>query len=290
MTINDLIQKQVRDLALAIAEQALAGQDRFDMDVILARSVWGRRQTERYFRDVMLTSPQRYFRDCQAEIARERLLNGDDVLTASTAAGFSSTGRLHDALIARYGLTPGEVRQKGQGMQVNYGFFSTQVGVVILAATERGVCFIALCGVEADLETMESRLDSLRGLLPEAELIENLGAIQEYADHLVAFLERRTPEFCPPLDIIQGTTFQREVWAELRRTQAGEILSYRELAERLGRPEAVRAVASACARNNVAIAIPCHRVRRSDGSLSGYRWGVEWKARLLALEASRQDE
>lgn len=288
--MEQAIQNCVRDLALAIAEQALSGQARLDLDALLKVSMWGRRQTERYFREVMLTSPQRYFRDCQSEMARERLLNGDDVLTASTLAGFSSPGRLHDALVARYGLTPGEVRQKGQGMTIYYGFFSTQLGVVMLGATERGVCFVALCGAEAELSAMERQIEALRGLLPQADLIEKLDAIQQYADHLVDFLERRTPEFCPPLDIVQGTTFQREVWAELRRTQAGEVLSYRELAERLGRPEAVRAVASACARNNVAVAIPCHRVRRADGSLSGYRWGVEWKARLLALEASRHEQ
>lgn len=288
--MDDDIQKRVRELALMIAQQALSGYERLDINALLTQSAWSRRQTERYFREVILTSPQRYFRDCQAEIARERLLNGDDVLTASAVAGFSSTGRLHDALVTRYGLTPGEVRQKGHGMLVYYGFFSTQVGVVILGATERGVCFIALCGAEPDLALMNQRIDDLRALLPEAVLSENLDKIQMYADHLVDFLARRTPEFCPPLDIIQGTTFQREVWAELRRTQAGDVLSYRELAERLGRPEAVRAVASACAKNNVAIAIPCHRVRRSDGALSGYRWGVEWKARLLALEASRQEE
>lgn len=283
-------QDIVKQIALEICRQVMQGYERLNVDEMMKVSPWGRRQTERNFRDVMLTSPRRYFRDCQAEIAREYLHSGEDVLTASMAAGFSSTGRLHDALVMRYGLTPGEMRQRGQGVKVCYGLFSTQIGVVLIAATERGVCFISLCGMVKTPGIVESRLDELRALLPQATLNENADAVQEYGNQLVAFLDQRSPEFCPPLDILQGTTFQREVWAEIKRIAPGEVLSYSQLAQRIGRPKAVRAVAQACGHNHLAIAIPCHRVMRSDGTLAGYRWGVEWKERLLSLEAALMPE
>lgn len=282
----DYSDEIIRKIALEIARQAMEGYERLNMDRVMAIAPWSRRQTERRFRDQMLTSPARYFRDCQAEIARERLRSGDDVLTASAAAGFSSPGRLHDAMVARYGLTPGEVRGYGNGVTVRYGFFETQIGVVLLAATERGVCCIALCGTSRDGETATKRLAELHEIVRNATIIEDADAVQAYGDQLVAYLEHRSPAFCPPLDIIQGTTFQREVWAELRLTRPGETVSYSEIAERIGRPDAVRAVANACGKNVLAVAIPCHRALRSDGSISGYRWGVEWKKRLLALEAA----
>jgi AraC family transcriptional regulator of adaptative response/methylated-DNA-[protein]-cysteine methyltransferase len=126
--------------------------------------------------------------------------------------------------------------------------------------------------------------------LSNAELEENPEAIQTYANQLVAYLDARTgADFCPPLDILEGTTFQREVWSELQKIQPGETLSYSELAQRIGKPSATRAVAQACASNQLAIAIPCHRAIRQDGTLAGYRWGLDWKQRLLCLEAERHE-
>src|SRR5262249_31436385 len=127
-----------------------------------------------------------------------------------------------------------------------------------------------------------------RAPLPFAELDEKPELLQRYADQLVAYLDNQTgAEFLPPLDILEGTTFQREVWTELQNVKPGETITYTELAARIGRPDAVRAVANACACNELAIAIPCHRAIRQDGTLAGYKWGVEWKQRLLVLEAER---
>jgi AraC family transcriptional regulator of adaptative response/methylated-DNA-[protein]-cysteine methyltransferase len=277
-------------LAAEIRRQADDGYERLDVVQLLALVPWGRRQMERLFREHYLTSPARYFRDCQWDSARRLLLQGEDVLSASTKAGFASPGRLHDAAIARSGMTPGEIRRLGAEVHIDYGFFHTPIGVVMIAATKRGVCAIRICGANPTPERLAHELAEMkRGACHNAELEEAPGALQVYADQLVAFLEKRTPHFCPPLDVLEGTTFQREVWAELQQIEPGTTITYTQLAARLGKPQAVRAVANAIAHNAIAIAIPCHRTIRQDGSMAGYRWGVEWKRRLLALEAERID-
>ncbi len=267
-----------------ICHQAHTGVERLDMERLMRISIWGRRHTERLFRECYLTSPARYFRDRQAEIAERLLAGGEDVLSASMKSGFASTGRLHDAIIARYGLTPGEVRRKGEGVRIAFGFFETQLGFVLMAATERGLCMLRLCGSVITETQAQQKILELHGDYSQAVLEESPEKLQLYADQLVAYLEERSATFCPPLDIIEGTTFQREVWAELQKLKPGETVTYSQLAERIGRPSAVRAVANACGCNNVAIAIPCHRAIRKDGSLAGYRWGIEWKQRLLQIE------
>jgi AraC family transcriptional regulator, regulatory protein of adaptative response / methylated-DNA-[protein]-cysteine methyltransferase len=275
----------LESVAEEIRRQAKEGSERLDMERLLAISHWGRRQTERRFRERFLTSPARYFRDCQMEVAERLLLEGDDVLSAATKSGFASPGRLHDAVLSRRGLTPGEIRRRGAGVHIDFGFFKTQLGVVMLAATKRGLCSLRICGADPSREQLAEKIAEFQQDFPNADLNEDTVPLQPYADQLVAFLDARTPSFCPPLDILMGTTFQREVWAELQQIEPGETISYAELAVRIGRPDAVRAVAGACAANNVAIAIPCHRVIRQDGNLAGYRWGVEWKRRLLKIEA-----
>lgn len=164
---------------------------------------------------------------------------------------------------------------------IDFGFYETSIGDVLLAATPRGLCSLRLCATEG----REAKLEELRRDYPRAEMAENPRAVQPYADELAAFLEGRSARFGPALDHLYGTAFQREVWAELQKLTPGETVSYTDLAARVGRPSAVRAVAQACARNHLAIAIPCHRAMRRDGALAGFRWGLDWKTRLLEIEA-----
>jgi len=275
----------LESVAREIRRQADAGCESLCIDTLLSVAPWGRRQIERLFRERYLTSPARYFRDCQWERAERLLKSGKDVLSAAVEAGFASTGRLHDAVVRRRGMTPGEVRRHGEGVRIAYGFYETQIGVVLLAATARGLCALRLC-LSADGPTDGSSvLQGLRSEFPRARFVEDSAAVQPYADQLVAYLEQRAATFRPRLDILQGTTFQREVWEELQRLAPGETISYAELASRVGRPAAARAAAGACAANPLAIAIPCHRVTYADGTLAGRRWGSAWKRRLLELEA-----
>jgi AraC family transcriptional regulator of adaptative response/methylated-DNA-[protein]-cysteine methyltransferase len=276
-------------LASEIRRQADEGAERLDIEQVVALSPWSRRQVERRFREKYLTSPARYFRDCQWDCARRLLLEGADVLTASIRSGFTSPGRLHDAVIARSGFTPGEVRRRGAGVHLDYGFFETQIGIVMLAATKRGLSSLRICGANPSADSLAEELAEFQNEFPNADLEENPAELQTYADQLVAYLDARTgADFCPPLDILQGTTFQREVWAELQKIEPGETITYTELARRIGRPNAVRAVANACRQNQLAVAIPCHRAIRQDGTMAGYRWGVAWKRRLLSLESERR--
>jgi AraC family transcriptional regulator of adaptative response/methylated-DNA-[protein]-cysteine methyltransferase len=273
-----------------IRRQVREGREDLDVPAILAASPWGRRQTERRFRERFLTSPQRYFRDLQAERARGLLARGSTVLAASLDAGFTGAGRMHEAVVRRYGLSPGELRRRGAGVRLSCGFFHTQVGVVLIGRTSRGLATLRLCGAEPTSEHLGNMLHALQTELSEADVVEEPEAAKDIADHLVAFLDARTAAFCPSLDVLRGTAFQREVWAALQRLRTGETVSYGELARRIRRPTAVRAVARACGANGIAIAIPCHRVVGRDGSLTGYRWGVEWKRRLLELEREMTEE
>lgn len=164
---------------------------------------------------------------------------------------------------------------------IDYGFFDTPMGVALIAATEHGVCALRL----AAPEDADAKLADLRRDFPRATLSACPAAVQPYADQLIAFLAGGADTFQPRLDLLAGTPFQRAVWDELRRIAPGEHISYTELAARIGRPNAVRAVGGACASNGVAVAVPCHRVVRGDGSLAGYRWGTQGKRQLLDLEA-----
>lgn len=242
-----------------------------------------RRQMERLFRTHFLTSPMRFWADLRSAEAEALLRGGHDVLDAAVRAGFSGPGRLHDAVVARRGVTPGELRSGGRGLRIAVGTFDTPLGWVLLAATARGLCALRLCTLAPAREV----LAELKSEFPHASFEEDTQALQGCADALVAFLENRADRFDPQLDV-HGTAFQRAVWEELRRIPAGETRSYGEIAARIGHPKAARAVGQACARNSVSIAIPCHRALGADGSLTGFRWGAEWKKRLLELERARR--
>src|SRR5258708_11351900 len=141
ITRQDTSEERIlENLAAEIRSQADSSTERLDFDQLTALAPWSRRQIERRFRDKYLTSPARYFRDCQWDCARRLLLEGTDVLTASVRAGFASPGRLPDAVVVRSGFTPGEIRRRGAGEHLAYGFFETQIGIVMLAATKRGLC------------------------------------------------------------------------------------------------------------------------------------------------------
>ena len=184
-------------LAREIRCQVADGQERLCMERLLRLAPWCRRQTERLFRERFLTSPTRYFRDCQWDNAERLLKSGENVLEASLQSGFASPGRLHDAVVQRRGMTPGEIRRRGAGVQIKFGFFDTQIGVVLLAATPRGLCALRLC----QFHGAEEQLTEMAQDFPQAERLEDAPAVQPYADQLVAFLDARTDIFNPPLDI-----------------------------------------------------------------------------------------
>jgi AraC family transcriptional regulator, regulatory protein of adaptative response / methylated-DNA-[protein]-cysteine methyltransferase len=205
---------------------------------------------------------------------------GSSVTEAIYDAGFNSSGRFYEKSTGLLGMTPTQYRAGGANEEIRFAVGETSLGTILVASSKRGVASILL---GADPDTL---VRNLQDRFPKARLI---GADRDYealVAHVVGFVEAPNLGLDLPLDV-RGTAFQQRVWQVLQEIPVGQTVSYAEVARRIGSPKAVRAVARACAANNLAVAIPCHRVVRNDGSLSGYAWGVERKRALLAMEAKR---
>ncbi|WP_118184001.1 bifunctional DNA-binding transcriptional regulator/O6-methylguanine-DNA methyltransferase Ada [Paraburkholderia phosphatilytica] len=233
---------------------------------------------QRLFKRVVGVSPRQYQAAQRGAALRDALSRGADVTRASADAGFSSPSRMYDTAPAELGMAPSAYRRKGAGLTVRYASAPTNLGIVLVAATEKGICRIAFGDDETAL------VDEMRDEFANAELIADTAALAPFIGQIRAYLHGERERFDLPLDIA-ATAFQQRVWDALRRIPYGETRSYSEIAESVGSPRAVRAVASACASNPVALAIPCHRVIHKGGSLAGYRWGLPRKTVLLDTEA-----
>jgi AraC family transcriptional regulator, regulatory protein of adaptative response / methylated-DNA-[protein]-cysteine methyltransferase len=233
---------------------------------------------QRLFKRVLGVSPRQYQAARRGAVLRDALTQGSGVTRASVDAGFGSSSRLYESVPAELGMAPSAYRRKGAGLTIQYASASTPLGVVLVAATGRGICRIAF-GDDAGTLTA-----SLHADFANADRIEDAPAIAPFIAQIDAYLHGRRERFDLPLDIAP-TAFQQRVWEALQRIPYGETRSYTQIAESLGAPRAVRAVASACASNPVALAIPCHRVVQKGGSLAGYRWGLARKAALIDAEA-----
>lgn len=237
---------------------------------------------QRLFTRVVGVSPRQYQAARRAEALRDGLQRGENVTRATHDAGFGSPSRMYEAASAELGMTPSVYRKKGAGLAVRYATAPTPLGTVLVAATDKGVCKIAFGDDPATLAL------ELAAELSEAERIEDRERMEPFIAQIRAYLNGTRERFDLPLDI-GATAFQQRVWDALRRIPYGETRSYTEIADTLGSPRAVRAVANACASNPVALAIPCHRVVQKGGGLSGYRWGAPRKAALLMTERKRDE-
>ena len=193
-------------------------------------------------------------------------------------AGYGSNGRFYEQSNALLGMTPTKYRARGAEEAIRFAVGECSLGSILVAATERGVCAILLG------DDPEALVHDLERRFARAKLIGGDAAFEEVVAKIVGLVERPRANVRLPLDV-RGTAFQRRVWQALREIPAGSTRSYAEIAAEIGAPKAVRGVAQACAANVLAVAIPCHRVLRSDGGVSGYRWGVERKRALLEREA-----
>jgi AraC family transcriptional regulator of adaptative response/methylated-DNA-[protein]-cysteine methyltransferase len=232
---------------------------------------------QRVFKRITGITPRQYADACRLGRLKARLRESPTVTTAMYEAGYGSPSRLYERAAEQLGMTPGAYRRGGRAMCIRYTLADCPLGRLLLAGTERGVCAVYLGDDDARLEAALARE------YPEAEVGRDEGALQPWVDQLLEHLRGARPHLDLPLDV-QATAFQWRVWQELRKIPAGSTRTYREIAERLGRPTAARAVARACATNPVSVVIPCHRVVRGDGSLGGYRWGLERKRALLDRE------
>ena len=236
------------------------------------------RQLQRDFEEVLGISPRAYGQAVRTAAARTSLRERASVLDAVFDTGHGSVRAFYDGAARRLGMSPAQYRAGAPGQELLWSVRASGVGDIVAAATERGLA-------AARLSAPEVAQAELAREFPHATLVRDDSAMAEIMDALMALADG-TSTVVIPVDV-QATAFQARVWAALREIPAGQTRTYTQIAERLGEPSAVRAVARACATNPVALAIPCHRVIRGDGSLAGYRWGLEVKSRLLAAEAGR---
>ncbi|KPC53874.1 bifunctional DNA-binding transcriptional regulator/O6-methylguanine-DNA methyltransferase Ada [Amantichitinum ursilacus] len=231
----------------------------------------------RLFRAHTGVTPKAYAQQERACRVREQLAAGTSVTETLYEAGFNSSGRFYAAAPDMLGMTPDGYRKGAPGQQIRFGVGQCSLGAILVAATPLGVCSILLgedpAALVADLQDRFAR----------AELIGGDSQFEQWMAQVIGFVEAPQLGLDLPLDI-RGTAFQQRVWQALREIPPGSTVSYTEIAARIASPKAVRAVAQACAANALAVAIPCHRVVRNDGALSGYRWGIARKQALIDLE------
>ena len=240
---------------------------------------------QRSFKALVGVSPKAYAEACRLEHFKRELRAGKSVTDATYEAGFGSSSRVYERIDTRLGMTPRQYREQGSGVAISWATATTSLGLMMLAATDRGLCFIQFGTDEAAL------LEGLRREYPRATIVpmhdEQREVFDRWMHALSSHLEGQSREVDLPLDI-RGTAFQMKVWRYLQKIPYGEVQSYGEVAAGIGEPTAVRAVANACARNRLAIAIPCHRVIRGTGELGGYRWGLELKRTLIDVERAHR--
>jgi len=236
---------------------------------------------QRSFKRCMGISPRQYRDARRMGQFKQTLKRGRNVTESIYEAGYGSSSRLYERAGGELGMTPAAYRKGGLGFRIDFTIAQSELGLMLLAATKRGICMLGFGDDSAGLEK------KLRDEFREADIVRNDDLLSNYVDTVRQHLDGRILELDLPLDV-KATAFQRKVWEELRRIGYGESISYSELAARVNAPRSARAVARACATNPVAIAVPCHRVVRKGHELGGYRWGVERKQELLNKEANHR--
>lgn len=236
-----------------------------------------RHHFHRIFKGTTGLTPLAYYHSLRAQRVAASLQAAPSVTAAIYEAGFNSAGRFYEGTRVRLGMSPSVYKNGGAGEHIRYAVLPCALGQMIVAATRKGVCAIAFGEEDSTL------VDGLRERFSKAQFEPADAEFKAWIDRVLAYVKQPRGTLDLPLDV-QGTVFQQRVWQALREIPAGETASYAEIARHLGQPKAYRAVAHACASNPVAVAIPCHRVVRGNGDLSGYRWGVERKAALLRAE------
>jgi AraC family transcriptional regulator, regulatory protein of adaptative response / methylated-DNA-[protein]-cysteine methyltransferase len=232
---------------------------------------------QRTFTKMVGISPRAFADACRVGELKSALRKGVKVTPALYDAGFGSSSRVYERAATAFGMTPATYRRGGLGADIDFSIVESPLGRLLVAATARGVCRVMIGDDDRELEK------ELRSEYSQAAVRRNDRVLSAPVRTLLAYLKGRSPHPELPLDV-RATAFQWKVWQQLRAIPYGQTRSYQEVARAIGAPTATRAVARACATNPVALVIPCHRVVRTDGSLGGYRWGLERKEQLIAEE------
>jgi AraC family transcriptional regulator of adaptative response/methylated-DNA-[protein]-cysteine methyltransferase len=255
---------------------------RHDLRALARRAHLSPFQLHRLFKSFLGITPRDYVEHVRVHELKRRLRGGASVTDAIYDAGFEASSTVYGRLDVHLGMTPRSYGRGGRNERISFAFGTTPLGRVLIGATDRGICYLQLGDSEGEL------LAALLAEYPSATVTPSPprkdGQLAAWMRALNAHLAGAEPRAALPLDV-KGTAFQQRVWKFLRTIPRGTVTSYADVARGIGAPNAVRAAASACARNRIAVLIPCHRVIRGDGELGGYRWGLPRKRRLLALEA-----
>ncbi|MFC3284538.1 bifunctional DNA-binding transcriptional regulator/O6-methylguanine-DNA methyltransferase Ada [Litchfieldella rifensis] len=268
--------------ALAVAQACRlieSAEDSLALDDLAKAAGMSRFHFHRVFKASTGVTPRAYAAACRADRVREELLRSETVTEAIYESGFNSNGRFYAASSRILGMTPTTFRARGSGAEIRFALGECSLGTILVAASDKGICAILL-GDDPD-----ELLRDFQDRFANATLVAGDADFDRWVAHVVGFVEAPQLGLDLPLDV-RGTAFQQRVWHALTEIPVGSTVSYAEVAERIGSPKAVRAVARACGANALAVAIPCHRVVRADGALSGYRWGIERKRVLLDREAT----
>jgi AraC family transcriptional regulator, regulatory protein of adaptative response / methylated-DNA-[protein]-cysteine methyltransferase len=255
----------------------LDSQDLYSLDDLAEEVGVSPYHLQRSFKEIIGVSPKKYSEAKRMERFKSELREGGDVTAALYDAGFGSSSRLYEKASESMGMTPAAYKKGAQGVKINYSITDCELGRILVARTIKGLCNVAFADNDASLE------ENLRKEYPNAEIVKDAKVLKSFVDEILNHLAGEKKRLDLPLDI-QATAFQMKVWELLRKIPYGETVTYSQIAEKLGDRNKVRAVAQACANNRVAVVIPCHRVVAKDGKLTGYRWGMARKERLLARE------
>lgn len=250
-----------------------------DLATLAAAAGMSRYHFHRVFKATTGLTPKAYAAAHRAQRLRDVLTHADTVTAAIYDAGFNSNAAFYATSSEVLGMTPSAFRSGGKAVAIRFAVGACSLGSILVAATDLGICAIFLGD---DPETL---VRELQDRFPKAHLLGGAADFEHWVAQVIGFVEAPALGLALPLDV-QGTAFQQRVWQALRAIPVGTTASYADIAQRIGLPKAVRAVAQACASNALAVAIPCHRVVRQDGALSGYRWGIERKRMLLEREAT----
>lgn len=254
------------------------GEENVSLEFLGEKTGTSPHHLQRTFKSILGITPKQYATALKVKNFKEQVQRGDDVTDAMYDAGFGSSRALYEKAADNLGMTPAAYKSKGKGMNITYTVADCELGKMLVAKTERGVCSVTFGDKENDL------LGNLKNEFAAAEIKKDDTGLSVAVIAVLNLLDGKEKRFALPVDV-QATAFQLQVWEALKKIPYGETRSYKQVAESLGRPSAVRAVARACATNPVALITPCHRVVRENGDLSGYRWGIERKQEILNKEA-----
>ncbi len=264
----------------AVSAMSASDEDRPTLASLSKRLQMTPDRLSRGFKRLTGVTPREYRDAQQLSRLKASLKTSDNVAAAVYDAGFGSSRAVYERAQSQLGMTPGTYRRGGEGMRIGYTIVDSILGRLLIAATGRGVCSVCLGDSDAPL------VKALREEYPRAAIERDSRGLDSHVTQIREHLSGRTPALDLPVDV-QATAFQWKVWQALRDIPYGETRSYAQIARAVGSPRAVRAVGHACATNRVAVVIPCHRVVRQDGSLGGYRWGLERKQALLDRERTK---